>query len=383
MTSAPLFIHIPTPGDHYSPATGSATMTVIHHLADAHAERGGETRLIVNRGTRHDYGVGECIEVNARPYPPTWKRAVDAAVSVVGLGRPMAAGVYRPHLSAVPADFHGPLFLANAPAALKLARRLRPKTMICLWAHNELFRTYGDAEVRRVVAAADRVIGCSRFIADALARRLPSDQAAKVRVVHNGVNTDQFQPPPAPPRNSMPVILFVGRIQPLKGPDLLIRAAVKLAAENVPFLLRIVGSGNFSSADPLTPFEQELRDLAGPISDRVRFQPFASRADIPAIYQSADINVVPSNWDEPFGLTVLEGMACGLPSVVSRRGGIPEAAADAALYFDPPDIDGLADALRTLLNDASLRAEWGRKARNRAMEMTWDHSYQQLLAAIA
>ena len=57
--SAPLHIHIPTPGDHYSPATGSALMTIIHHVAVCYAAQGGETMLIVNRGTRHDYQPGQ------------------------------------------------------------------------------------------------------------------------------------------------------------------------------------------------------------------------------------------------------------------------------------------------------------------------------------
>jgi glycosyltransferase involved in cell wall biosynthesis len=376
------WIHIPTPGDHYSPATGSAIMTVIHQIALRHASRGGQTRLIVNRGTRHDYAVGECVEVNGRPYPPKWKKAIDGIVSRFGIGRPMAAGVYRPHLSAVPPDFRGPLFLFNAPAAVESARKLRPKALICLWAQNELFRTYRDSEVLRVAAAADRMICCSHFIADALTRRLPVHLASKVRVVLNGVDAEHFQPPPEPSRNSPPVILFVGRVQPVKGPDLLIRAAVKLAGEGIPFTVRIVGSQNFSSTDPLTPFEQHLRALAEPIKGRVTFQPFTDRAGIPGIYQSADVNVIPSNWDDPCPLTVPESLACGLPTIASRRGGIPEEGRDAVLYFDPPDVDQLAGHLRALLADPAARISWGRKARARALEITWEHSYRQLLSAL-
>jgi glycosyltransferase involved in cell wall biosynthesis len=379
---APLFIHIPTPGDHYSPATGSAVMTVINQFAIRHAERGGKTRLIVNQGTRHDYAEGECVEVRGSPYPPKWKKAIDAAMARLGLGRPMAAGIYSAHLAAVPADFDGPVFLSNAPAAMKSARKLRPRAKLCLCAHNELFRTYSDSEVRGVVAATDRVLCCSQFIADAITRRLPEAMTHKVRVVHNGVDTDQFHPPAAPANNAVPTILFVGRVQPVKGPDLLLRAAAKLAAEGLSFAVRIVGSQNFSATDPLTPFEKHLRELAAPIRDRVQFQPFTDRAGIVGVYQSADINVVPSNWDEPFGLTVLEAMACGLPSVVSRRGGIPEAGGDAVLYFDPPDVDQLAAQLRLLLSDPAARICRGHMARARALEMTWQHSYRQLLSAL-
>src|SRR5919204_6515087 len=58
--AATLYIHIPTPGDHYSAATGSATMTVIYEISREHARDGGQTRVIVGRGTRHDYPVGVC-----------------------------------------------------------------------------------------------------------------------------------------------------------------------------------------------------------------------------------------------------------------------------------------------------------------------------------
>jgi glycosyltransferase involved in cell wall biosynthesis len=381
--SGSLIIHIPTPGDHYSPATGSATMTVIREMALCHAAAGGETRVIVNRGTRQDYDPTQCLQVEGREYPAKWKRAADQVLTRLGMGRPLWAALYQPHLSAVPQDFGGPLLIHNGPAAIRLARKLRPNAKLGLWMHNDVFRTYGDSEVRGVAAAADWLICCSRFIADGLAARLPGELRKRVHVVHNGVDTEQFQPPPVPPRNDPPVILFVGRVQSVKGPDLLIKAAAKLAAEGIRFLVRIVGSQNFSATDPLTPYEKELRQIAEPLGDRVQFLPFTDRAGIVAAYQAADINVVPSNWDEPFGLTVLEGLASGLPSVVSRRGGIPEAAGEAALYFDPPDVDQLAEQLRNLLTDASLRDALSKQARARALEMNWKHSYRQLHEVIS
>jgi glycosyltransferase involved in cell wall biosynthesis len=378
----PLFIHIPTPGDHYSPATGSATMTVIHELARRHAAAGGETRVIVNAGTHHDYAVGQCVEVRGPAYPPDWKRGMDRILSHLGMSRPLSAAIYRPYILAVPEEFAGPLFIHNAPSAIRPARRLRPNATICLWAHNKLFRTYSDREMRDVVAAADRVFCCSRFIADSLIPRLPRDLAGRVRVVHNGVDAEQFHPAATPPGNDSPMIVFVGRVQPVKGADLLVRAAIKLAAQGISFRLRIVGSQNFSSIDPLSPYERDLREIAKPIATRVEFIPFVNRDEIRLIYQAADLHVVPSNWDEPFGLTVLEGLACGLPSIVSRRGGIPEAAGDAALYFDPPDVDQLADQLGKFLSERRLRQDWSRRARARALEMTWEHSYGQLLTGL-
>ena len=356
-------------------------MTVIHELVRRHAAAGGTSRIVVNEGTRHDYEPGECVVVRGPEYPPKWKKAVDRGLSRLGLGRPLSGAIYRPHLAAIGTNFDGPVMIHNGPAGIPPARKLCPNAFLCLWAHNELFRTYRDGELRRVVSAADRVICCSRFIADKLLARLPKELGGRIRVVHNGVDPEQFRPG-IPHRNDPPVILFVGRMQPVKGADLLIRAAVGLAGEGVQFRVRIVGSKNFSAADPLTAYEQELRRLAEPIRDRVEFQPFTDRAAIAGVYQSADVNVVPSNWDEPFGLTVLEAMACGLPSIVSRRGGIPEAAGDAALYFDPPDIDQLAAQLALLLSESAVFQNHSLKSRERAMEMTWDRSYRQMVQCL-
>src|SRR4029079_7342093 len=95
--SPPLpFIHIPTPGDHYSPATGSAISTLIYQFAKAHASRAGHTDIVLARGTRPHYDVGRCIEVAPRTYPPRWQRAIDAGLARFGLPRSFGVARYRP-----------------------------------------------------------------------------------------------------------------------------------------------------------------------------------------------------------------------------------------------------------------------------------------------
>lgn len=374
-------IHIPTPGDHYSPATGSAIMTVIHELARRHAERGGETQVVVGRGTRHDYGVGECIEVGFPPLPRRRHKGIDALAGRLGRPRPFATALYRPALDAVEPDFDGPVLFHNAPAPLPLMRRQRTEAKVCLYVHNELFRTYGHGELRRTVAAAHRVICVSRFMADALAERL-GEAPVNVRAVLNGVDTERFRPREDGPPPGDPVVLFVGRIVPEKGVDLLLRAAARIATRNRRFRLRVIGSSGFSATDPLSRHEMALRRIAGPLGDLVNFQPFVDRDRIIEEYRAASIFCIPSNWDEPCSLTLPEALACGLPSIASDRGGIPEVGADAALYFRPPDVDGLADRLSYLIDDASARAEWGRRARERAQALSWDGQYGRFLRAL-
>lgn len=80
----------------------------------------------------------------------------------------------------------------------------------------------------------------------------------------------------------------------------------------------------------------------------------------------AAIVVVPSRWDEPFGLTALEAMACGAVLIATRRGGLPEVAGEAALYVDPDDPSGLAEAINRVARDPGLRASLAEAGRAQA-----------------
>ena len=373
--------HIPTPGDHFSAATGSAISTIIYEMACQHERNGGETRLVVGRGTRHDYPVGNCIEVDFPPLPSRPRKAVDAALGRLGMPRLFGESVYAQASAAIPRDFTGPLFLHNNPVALRLLKKAHPNAQVTLWANNALFRTYSDAETRRVLDVTDRVICCSQFLVNDIQQRLlaPSN---RIFAVINGVNTERFKPRAQPLEEEVPTVLFIGRVLPDKGPDLLLKAAQKVYSAKRKFKVRIVGSSNFNAKDPITPYQEELLRLAEPLGDAVEFQPFVDRARVVEEYQAASIFCVPSNWDEPVSLTISEGMACGLPVIASRRGGIPEVGGEAVLYFQPPDVDTFADHLAMLIDDPNARREWGARARQRALTFSWEAQYRQLVSAL-
>lgn len=374
-------IQIPTPGDHYSPATGSALVTIIFEIARVHQRRGGETRVLVSEGTRHDYPVGECVEVAATAPPRRWQKAVDTALGRVGGRRVFGPAVYRPHLDAIPPGFDGPILVHNNPVALTSLKRRFPRSRVCLWANNELWGTYTDREVDRLAAAADRLICCSEYIARGTRARLADRWHDKVRVVHNGVDTERFRPRSGP-EPTIPVVLFVGRVVEPKGPHLLIEAAAKAAREVQPFRLRIVGSAGFAADGGLTPYERHLRELAKPLGDRVEFVPFRDREAVLEEFAGASVFCAPSNWDDPCPLTVLEGMACGLPVIASRRGGIPEEAGDAALLFDTPDTDRFAAHLRDLIRDADQRRRVAARCRERALRFAWANQHAALMESL-
>jgi glycosyltransferase involved in cell wall biosynthesis len=376
-------VHIPTPGDHYSAETGSATITVIYEISREH-EREPDRRsfVIVSAGTRHDYQAGTVVEVAGPPGLPSHKASlVDSIVGRAGLERPARIKAYRPACHAVPDDATW-VFLHNAVPPLSEMAKNRPDVARALWVHNELFRTYGRREMRRCLGSADRVLCCSHFIADRIAARAPS-AADSVRVVHNGVDIERFHPRDDGATDEVPVVLFVGRVVAEKGPDLLLRAATRIISKKRRFRVRIVGSRGFAVDLPLSPYEEELRHLAAPLGPDVEFVPFVARAAIPDLYRSASVFCVPANWDEPFGLTTLEGMASGLAVVAAPRGGIPEVGADSVYYVDPTDTDQLAGALADLLDDPLSRAQLGARARARAEYLSWANQYQRLREALS
>ena len=194
----------------------------------------------------------------------------------------------------------------------------------------------------------------------------------RVTVHPLGVN-DAFRPQPADairavrerwgiPRS---YVLFVGTFEPRKNITGLLRAYHRLRADlpDAPPLV-LVGRRGWLYEDIFATAEQ-LR--LGEALIWVEDAPFE---DLPALYSGALALALPSHY-EGFGLTALEAMACGTPPIVSPRGSLPEVVGEAGLYAEPDDTDALADAMRRLLQDDTLRAELRRKGLARAATFTW------------
>ncbi|WP_203887058.1 D-inositol-3-phosphate glycosyltransferase [Planotetraspora kaengkrachanensis] len=211
----------------------------------------------------------------------------------------------------------------------------------------------------QVVEVADRLVANTA----AEARELidlydaPTDRVA---VVNPGVNLKVFQPASkgaARHRLDLPqdahVLLFVGRIQPLKAPDILLKAAARMVEQDPTLRSRLVvacvggPSGNGLARPAL------LTDLAAElgISDIVRLAPPAPQHELADWYRAADITVVPSH-NESFGLVALESQACGTPVVAASVGGLRTAVRDglSGLLVDGHDPDTWARALGRLVD---------------------------------
>jgi glycosyltransferase involved in cell wall biosynthesis len=375
-------MHIPMPGDHYSPVTGSSVITVIYELTRQHHAAGGDTTVIVGRGTQEGfppYPVGRVAEVDFGNFPDKPRRILDILAGRMRLGRPFMTAAYRAGLDAIPPDFDGCVFFHNAPAPIPYYRRRLPRARLALYLHNILLNSYTQRELVQIVDSCDAVICVSRFVTEYLARRL-GRECPRAHVVLNGVDLSTFNAELPRPVREEPVVLYLGRLSPDKGPEILLQASLELVRRNVLFRLRVVGG--FDSGKESSPYARQFRDLADRLEGRLDLRPFQARSEVPGLYQGAHIFCAPSNCDDACPLTLGEAMASGLPCVVARRGGIPEVGRDAVLYFNPPDHVELADRLEEFLRDPAMREEYGRMARSRAEQLTWEHSYQKLREAV-
>jgi D-inositol-3-phosphate glycosyltransferase len=171
-----------------------------------------------------------------------------------------------------------------------------------------------------------------------------------------------------------PVLAFVGRIQPLKAPDVLLRAAARLPGVRVVIAGGPSGSG-LRSPDGLIKLAAELG-----ITDRVVFLPPQSRRQLVDVYRAADLVAVPS-YSESFGLVAVEAQACGTPVVAAAVGGLPVAVRDGVSGTLVPGHDPAdwARAIAELLERDSTGL--GLAAVNHAAGFSWGHTVDALLAS--
>ncbi|MFN2561975.1 MAG: D-inositol-3-phosphate glycosyltransferase [Jatrophihabitans sp.] len=249
-----------------------------------------------------------------------------------------------------------------------------------------LARVIGEEQV---VAEADRLIASTADEADELVRRYGAEPG-KVRTIAPGVDLELFVPGSAAEarrrlglRADALTLLFVGRIQALKAPDVLMRAAAILRDE--PALrdrLQVVILGAPSGSGLAHPHSlHALRDELD-LRDVVLFRPPASRAEVAYYYRAADVTVVPS-YNESFGLVALESQACGTPVVAAAVGGLPTAVADdvSGVLVDGHDPQQWAKVLTDLLRTPSALARLADGARGHADRFSWDRTAEGLLVA--
>jgi D-inositol-3-phosphate glycosyltransferase len=271
----------------------------------------------------------------------------------------------------------------------------------------QMFHTLGLMK-NRVARSPDEVEGSYRVdgerkviqSADCLVVATPAEQSQleflyrtdtrKMVTIPPGVDTSRFYPIPpdeakavigVPPEDRL--LLFVGRIEPLKGIDTLIRAMAYVRENRLlkdcpdcPHYLAIIGGDpNLSNQDmsgEMNRLQKLCQDLG--IGDLVLFLGKRGQDSLPYYYSAAEVVIVPSHY-ESFGMVALEAMACGTPVVASQVGGLAFLIQDGVTGYVVPDDDppALGERLATLILNPDLRQTLGEQATYYAQDYAWEN----------
>lgn len=248
------------------------------------------------------------------------------------------------------------------------------------------YRIEGEKQVLRRV---DRVIVAT--IAELTQLRfLYKADAKKLVVIPPGVDVSHFYPIPADEARSYiglkpedRMILFVGRIEPLKGVDTLLEAMSCLQMkESRPVHLAIIGGDPAASPEMMNAEMARLKNLCEVLGldQSVVFLGVRDQDKLPYYYSAAEVVVMPSHY-ESFGMVALEAMACGAPVIASEVGGLAYLVRDGETGFTIPaeEPETLCEKLSWLLNDAELHAKMSAQAAAYAQDYAWEKIAKQIV----
>ena len=387
----PRVLLVPPPALPVPAVQGGAVETLLTHLLREN-ERRGELELYcacIPDAAAHAAAAGwQHNHMLDLPVPPGRRRwlPLNAVQRLLGVAPPPWQPWYQVLLlTLIRQKTHPDLIFAEGGDLLQVSALSRyfgrSRTLAHL--HGE---TNGSPTVDRIFGG---VAAISEFVRDRYLQNsaLPPQNAY---VLRNCIDTARFCP--APRDDALRarfgfaatdfVVVFCGRLQPEKGIAELLEALALLDDPTVKLL--IIGSPFFAkTAD--SPFLQALQTRAAALGDRVRFTGFIPNEELPAYYRLADLACVPSTWQEPAGLVPVEAMACGLPLLATRSGGMPEyiRAASPYLVDITPNLPrDLAAGITALRGDATRRAAMAAAGAAAARQYSPQAYYRDFVALV-
>jgi phosphatidylinositol alpha-mannosyltransferase len=355
----------------YYPRYGGVTENVFHTARELRS-RGHDVLIITSHfrsgETNHSDGV---LRIGHNVLVP-WNGAfVDLTVGR-GLGRRMRA-LFEEHEFDV-VHTHCPLVPTLPLIAVERAECLQVGTFHSTSDRSLAFEVF-QAPLRRRIERLDGRIAVSTTARDFVARYFPGDY----RVIPNGVDVDRFHPdvPPLPGLRARDVVnlLFVGRLDPRKGVEVLLQAMPEIVEKTGGRArLHVIGDSY------LRPKLE--RAVPSPVRDAVRFLGHVPSTDLPGYYASADVFVSPATGNESFGIVLLEAMAAGRAVVASNIPGYRSVITPGVegLTVPPGDPRALAAAVSELANDSGRRAAMAVRGRQRALAFSWPRVTDQIEA---
>lgn len=250
----------------------------------------------------------------------------------------------------------------NAPFIAFDLCRTYPNLPIILVFHNDpcAMRSLRTPSQRETLARRVTIVTVSEWLRE---RFLSQNVQAHVTVIPNSLDFSEI---PSPAKTRDPILLYVGRIVADKGVDTFVAACNRLLPHYPQWQGIMIGTNGFGvHLQTSTPFLQNLLPKAQAAGIQIRgFQPHAS---VLQSMSKAAIVVVPSRWEEPFGMVALEAMACGAALITTRCGNLPSVAGETALYVDnPDDPTELATHIEHLINDHTLLKHYAQAGLKRA-----------------
>ncbi len=287
---------------------------------------------------------------------------------------------------------------------LPVFRQAAPRTKLALEMQCEWLTQFPALAVRRRLRCADLVTGSSGYIADLIRRAHPQVEDFCVPL-YNGFEPERFVAASEGGRDQRPptTVLFVGRLSPEKGLHTLLEAMDLVCQQRPDARLDLVGPQVSLPLEYIVGISEDprVRQLAvyydgtvcqdyqawlraraqqGALAGRVNFVGSVPQAELPRLYAGADVLANPS-FSESFGMSLVEGMASGLPVVATRIGGMPEIVVPGRTGFlrEAGDVPGLAADLLACLESAARRDELGQAGRRRALDVfTWEARARRL-----
>ena len=252
--------------------------------------------------------------------------------------------------------------------------------------HNEFPGTYGCSEI---IKSTKKIICVSNFIANSIANlmNMPSDKfivlrnCIDVKRFSNELNFDEKRKLKEKYgiKDNEKILLFTGRITPEKGVKELVESLKNVSNQN--YKLLILGSA-LNELKTKTKYQEEIENIVQTISRKVIFTGFIKYEEINKFYSIADIAVLPSIWDDPAPLTVIESLVSGLPIITTNSGGIPEYATNGSAIIIERNkdlVENLSKSINLLLNDETKLKEMSISAKKVSKDLTLNNYYNNFI----
>ncbi len=254
--------------------------------------------------------------------------------------------------------------------------------------HNEFPGEYGCHDI---IIKTKNIICVSEYIKKCISKYLNCSE--NISVLRNGIDEEKFKIDLSKEeikklktkyniKDNDIVLIFTGRVVPEKGVLELIKAVKNIKNDNMKLL--IVGAA-LNALNAKSKYEEEVEKVLSDVKDKIIFTGFVNYTDIPKLYNIANIAVVPSIWNDPAPLTVIESLTCGLPVITTNSGGIPEYANDKCaiiLKRDESLTKELEKNISKLINDKEKILTMSKESIKAAQKLTINNYYNDFLELI-